>query len=322
MISIRCVPLLFRRLLFPFISLVLGIVFVYSFSNWFFIVRPSLFVRNLVIVETYIPAFISGITVWFWMQHKLNQLNNSGLKIHGAPRYIIHKMVAFLMLFFILHFTQIWVESSFAHIVELKNINDINNVPKSRFYKISVNSIDKTLMSYFDYEWVFHGRNRTTHQSRPHYNSEIYVVYPVFSDPRVTKESKPIIWLGLTFENSAESKEYRDKFIYDTMRYIKTLNPNRFDYLEKMTNRTVLPNRALIGNFWRAMDNGHYLFDSYAPASILYPDYQPFSQRVADDLSNMFCVWVISLLFWFGVVYLSDAGSDETDKNEFLPVSV
>lgn len=322
MIVRRYIPLSFRWLLFPFISLVLGMTFAYSFFNWFFIVRPNHFVRNLVVIETYIPALMSGIIIWIWFRLKLNQLKNSDLRIHGAPRYILHKIIAFCALFFILHFTQVWVESSFAQIVELKNIDDINSVPKSRFYKVSLNSIDKALMSYFDYEWIFHGRNRTTRQYRPAYNSEIYAVYPVFSDPKVTKKSKPIIWLGLTFENSSESKEYRDEFIYNTMRYIKTLDPNTFDYLEKITNRTVLPNRALMGHFWKAMDNGHYLFDSYAPASILYPNYQPFSQRVANDFSNMFCAWVISLLFWFGVVYLSDYSGIEGNKNKALPIEM
>ena len=228
------IPLQFRTLFFPFIGLVLSLVLIYGFLNWFFIVRPNYFIRNLVVIETYIPLLIATVVVWYWLKPRLIQLNRLDVKIHGAPNYTIHKVVVFFMLFFVMHYTQIWIESGFAQIVELKTLDDINNFPKSRFYKISINSIDKSLMSYYDYKWIFHWKNKTTRQNRPTYNSEIYVVYPMFSSSPVTKESKPIIWLGLVFENETESEKHRDKFVFDTMRYIQTLDPNKFYYLEKL----------------------------------------------------------------------------------------
>lgn len=192
-------PLSFRKLLFPFIGLVLGIVLVYSFFNWFFIVRPNYFIKNLVVIETYIPIVISGLVAWYWPIRKLRQLNNQGLKIYGAPRYIVHKIIAFFMLFFVLHYMQIWVETSLATIVELKELDEIKRLPQSRFYKISINSIDKDLMGYYDYEWISYGNNRKAHQSRLIYNSEIYVVYPVFSSPLITKKIKTSYMVGIKF---------------------------------------------------------------------------------------------------------------------------
>lgn len=120
--------------------------------------------------------------------------------------------------------------------------------------------------------------------------------------------------MGLSFENNYGSEKPRNEFVVDTMKYIKSFNPNKFCYLEKITNRSILPNQTLLNNFWQAMNNGHYLFNSYTLTPILLPDYHPFSYRVAGDFSIMFCVWIISLLFWFGAVFLSDGG-DANEKN-------
>jgi len=196
---LKRIPLSFRVLFFPFIGLLMGLTTAYSFLNWAFIVRPNYFVKNLVVIETYIPILIAGIVVWYWLRPRCERLRVLGVKVYGRPKFGIHKVVGFFLIIIILHCTQVWVESAFAKTVHLSRISEVYSLPKSRFYEVYVDSIDKRLMSTYDHEWKTSGRNV------PHYHSQIYMISPVLNEDRASKRQKPIIWLGLMLENETKS---------------------------------------------------------------------------------------------------------------------
>lgn len=290
----RIIPINMRKLFFPFVGLMIGVVAAYSFLNWLFIVRTSQFLLNLVWIETWIPAAISACIVRYWVMPKLCNIDF----IVNEHKKCLVPVIAFFILIVTLHFTQIWVESYCAKMYRLNRISEVHIEPKKRFYQIREGYyVDKALMSYYDYEYSCGGR-------QPDYCSEIYVVSPIYEKKNeMIRHAMPTAWLGVLFKNKAPTRSYRDEFFVRTMQYLEVLDLNAFYYLERKTNSNLIQDDSL-ERFQFAINNGHYAFTSQKNPLVLLANYRLFSERVRDDTENAVGIWIFAVLTWFGVVYL------------------
>lgn len=287
------IPVNMRKLFYPFVGVMTGLIVVYSFLNWLFIVRTGQFVFNLVWIETWIPAVISAVIVRWWVVPKLRHVN---FIVDRCKNYVL--MFAFFILVVTLHFAQIWVEIYYAKMQHLNRMSEVSIEPKKRFYDITQGyHIEKNSMSYYDYEYDCGGRHRV-------YCSEIYVVYPIHEKKNeVIFHTEPISWLGVLFKNKVTTRSSRDEFVIQTMQYLEKLDPNTFYYLERRTNSNMILGESS-KRFQIAINNGRYAFPISENPLILLADYHPFSERVRDNGENAVGIWIFAVLAWFGVVYM------------------
>lgn len=290
----RTIPVNMRKLFFPFVGVMTGIIIAYGFLNWLFIVRVNRFAFNLVWVETWIPILVAACIARFWV---IPKLRNTNFIIDRHKNRLV-PLVAFFILAVTLHFSQIWVESYYAKIQRLNRIDEVNLEPKRRFYEITQGYyIDKTLISYYNHEYKCCGR-------QPEHFSEIYVVYPIYKEKNEIKhDAEPTAWLGVLFEGKRMSHSSQEEFFIQTMQHLERLDPNAFYYLERKTNSNIIQDESL-ERFQLAINKGRYAFTTPKNPLILIAHYHPFSERVRDDKENALGVWIFAVLAWFGVVYL------------------
>ena len=291
----RIIPINMRKLFFPFVGVMTGLIVAYSFLNWLFIVRTSQFVFNLVWIETWIPVVVSACVVRYWLVPKLHDVH---FIVERTKRLML--IITFLIIAVTMHFSQVWVESSYSKAQHLSRITEVNIEPKKRFYEINRGYyIDKTLMGHYEYEYL-----RSVGRNAHHYCSEIYVVFPVFEKNDESKEHRsPIVWLAILFKNEATSESERDEFFIQKMQYLEKSDLNAFYYLERKTNSNMFPDKSSY-RFQRAIKNGRYTFPIQQSPLILLADYRSFSERVRNNIEEAIGVWIFSVLIWFGMVYL------------------
>lgn len=301
----RIISVNMRKLFFPFVSVMTGVIVAYSFLNWLFILGANKFVFNLVWVETWFPILVAACIARFWVIPKLRNINF----IIDRHKNLLVPLIAFFILAVTLHFSQIWVESYYAKIQHLNRINEVNLEPKRRFYEITHGYyIDKALISYYNHEYKCCGR-------QPEHFSEIYVVYPIYKEKNEIKHDvEPTAWLGVLFDGKRMSRSSQEEFFIQTMKHLEKLVPNTFYYLERKTNSNMIQDESL-ERFQSAIHNGHYVFTTPSNPLILIAHYHPFAKRMRDDKENALGVWIFAVLVWFGVVYLLIDEAHSPSKN-------
>lgn len=289
---IKYIPTNIRYAFFPFVIMVAGLTFIYGFLNWLFFVRTGMYIYDLGWFDLIIPIVIALGVIRYWLVPRLTDLNF----IDDAYKKRLAPIIAFLILALSLHCIQVWTGTYFYKAQLLTHIAEIKNEPKKRFYEIFQGYfVDKTLVSHYINQY-----NCSYRFNHIHYCIEIYATYPVYEkENEALKKKEPVCWLGISFKDESGSLGDSNEYLVKKMQYLEKLDPNRFWYLERMTD-----DHYDSDLFETAIHNRQYPFDVSINPLIFMLHYEPFTERVKYDFSNLFCVLIVGTLVWFGICYL------------------
>lgn len=127
----------------PFILIVIGFVCIYTFLNWFLIIKLQMINGKEMWMDLWIPIILSFISIYLLLRPRLKLLiiKNKGERDNSFPI-----MVAWLTTVAATVIAQLYLESSTGKLTKLDNISQINQNVKeqTKYYTLKNFFIDKT----------------------------------------------------------------------------------------------------------------------------------------------------------------------------------
>lgn len=204
----------------------------YNFLYWFFIIKIDINIQYLDTVQIILPNALAWIPVLIWLQKRLKLLV---LKPNSRTQFLFLQLAVFAI-GIPACITQYYLEEVCGKLTNLNTIDQINSVPKSKFYTIKNYSIDQLHSSTYQTYY-------TSGKNNQNLELEFYIAIPILTTPNDT--------------NSTTCKAYI------SYKYQKTLNANNSDL--KPEDRLALFVEESLKDFWQTDFNGFTYLEYLRP---------------------------------------------------------
>jgi rhomboid protease GluP len=134
----------FKLIFVPFLIITVCAEFVYTILNWLLFVKLEVYNFDDFITSICIPALMTGLAILIWLRPKMKLLNFKKRK-SGDP-FGGYMMVAWVAAAVPVCIAQSYMVTATGQLTQVDNINQINTVPKTKYYKPAHFYIDKKLV--------------------------------------------------------------------------------------------------------------------------------------------------------------------------------
>lgn len=265
----------FKIIFVPFILALITIVMTLAAVRWLFEIKLGITSVDKLIIDFFIPAVISLVSILVLMKKRLRILQFKKNKSSST-----YKMIMAIAIAAPACITQLLVSSSSYDLVKLDNVKLITSFQQEKYFKFTSYRVSPERAAY---EIVY----RVTGKHNQHFNMSMYIAVPFTIDVNA--------WYGLNFHqqisnrlNEKEKEEKRDAFIKNSREEFSKhnfYNANYFELVKASGYRSGLKS---------AIDRKQP-YRRNLPSFILNPKDNVFEYRDNET---------IKLLFWFTVIPL------------------
>ena len=273
----------------PFVMISMAFIIGYNFLYWLFIIQMDISFKYLDSVQIILPLVLAWVPVLTYLQKRLKILV---LKPHSRIQFLYLQLAVFAI-GIPACITQYYLEEVCGKITVLETIDQINRVPKSKFYTIKNYGLDQ--LHYSSYQTYY-----TSGKHNQNLELEFFIAIPILATPKdtVSKDCKAYISYKYQKTLNANNSDLRTEdrlalFVEESLKDYWQTNFNEFTYLEYL--------RPIQKNYYAAQSDSKY---NSKNALVFAAYYTPFESR-ADQFQLFliasiglgFAVWFLILLF-------------------------
>ena len=287
-----------KHILYPILKTYFSTVLTYTIFNWLFVVKYNIFDFYKNTNEVGLPIVFSLIVSVLLIRPRFKVLNLQRKTESWMNFYIF---VSCAILVSTLLFSQRLMKTTTGQLTHLKQINDINKFPLTKYYKIDNFFISRDLKE-ITLDFNVSGKRSTQ------YNMNIYYVLPIFTEPQDSSNKIIYSWLGIfykkTISNSLseyqKQKEFGD-FGLECEEDFEKLNFNKIIYFEnyESSNEKDFFKRAT--NYSKFNNN----------KIILIPKYESYLNKNGDNLKWLILSILIGLVTFNFMIKIKDIQNNE-----------
>lgn len=246
-----------------------------------------------------VPLCISPIFIWFFVVPKLSVFN---FPKEQRTSLFINSLLIYIFLILVCGFTQTYYTNSSDTITTLQQIEQINDAPPTRYYRLQKANLARIQTSAFVKYY--------TSNKAGTLNMDIYFTIPIFSPGKLNLENTPY-WYGVKFhrtmknrQDAASKDSLAKRFFIECREELNTYTTAGAPYLIRS------PNSKMNIFFMKAIQ--HKLGSaSHEPVILIHPQEENFKKRNNTSLIGMFVSYLIAL-----AIGLIPAFSSKTTSKE------
>ena len=296
-----------KHILPTFLAVTFGTVFGLGFIRWFFCLQFSIIDIKEEIWVLWLPLIFPWIPITLWLRKRFRILTVR--KGDTDKARFSFQLISWGVITAMLFVSQSYLTTATGKLKELSTIQDIDQVEKSRYYKLTNFAVAPYFGgSYTDF--------RTSGKYSQHLNFDIFFVTPILKRTNETITKIPKYWYGVKFKEqisnkiSNEEKEKKYEAFYNEC--IDKMNKYDFhslDHFERKPNSDDRQNflKAIEARTRQAADNNFIVLE-------------PIAEKYEDRNGNKFA-WIFGS-FGIGLAVLLFSliwpGYSETERKRFL----
>lgn len=290
-----------KILYIPFLIISIGFCSVYTFLNWFLLIKLQLFSVKEIIVEFGIPFILPIIPVLFFFRPRLKILNLK--KSTGKSYNDFYLLILWLAISVHTLIAQDYLKNSTGKLSHIDYISQISKQEHTKYYKVKRFYPDKSKIGV-------HTSFETGGRNNENFGITLFVVIPMFDKKKDTINSSCKYWLGVKYSDLMSNRlDEREK----QHRYKEFLKLSQFEFDKKDLNDFVYLER--VGN----SDIG----DGYKMAlkkvtklntedSIIFiSNNKPFENRKGNTLNWLIGTFLIGNIVWLIMVLIPKCNQTE-----------
>jgi hypothetical protein len=234
--------------------------------------------------ELTVPLFTIPIFIWFFVVPKIKFFNFQKGQRSGIFGY---SLLIFFWLIFVCAFTQAYYTNASDTITDLPQVEQINNKPVTRYYRIRQGNLARIETVVF-VKYYTSSKGSTL-------NMDIYFAIPIFSPGKFNALNKPY-WYGVQFhrtmknrQNASKKDSLAKRFFIECREELNTYTIPRAPYLIRS------PNSKMNNFFIKAIQSRTGSF-SQQPFVLIHPREEDFTKRNNNSLIGIIASFFIGLL--------------------------
>jgi rhomboid protease GluP len=282
-----------RVLFLPFLISSIGLCLGYTFLNWLLIINLEVISVKDVIVDFGLPLVLPAIPVLFYLRPKLKLLNLTTKK--GKSWIDFYTFILWVAIVVPMLISQNYIETATGALTPLKNISQLDSLPKTKYYSVEDVYIEKNNI----------GTNSVSEVSGKHnenFDMYIYVTVPMYRS--ATDTTEVISWLGLNYsksiKNNLEDKEKEDayaKFADGCQVDFDQIDLKQFVYLMRVPNSDK-------GDGLRDAVKKSTKYTAANSEQIFWSVNEPFDDRNGSKLEWIIISFSIGSLIWLILILI------------------
>jgi rhomboid protease GluP len=296
-----------RLFFLPFIVITVGLCIAYTFLNWLLVMNLQLISVDKAITDFGVPFILPWIPILFYFRPRLRTLD---LQSDNGRLPDFYKFILWFAMAAPLIVTQYYVEKTSGQLTQLQNINQISELPQTKYYKIKDYYIDKANIG-------FHPSFSVSGKHNEYFSMQLYVTLPIFEKQADTSNSICSAWLAVVYSDrtsndypdSVKERHYND-FAKNSQWRFDTTNFSQFTYLEKL-------GREESDELYIEASKKSRKYSSSIVAPILLPVNEAFENRAGSSLAWVFGSFGIVAFVWLIMILIPKFDKDELLLFEF-----
>jgi hypothetical protein len=263
-----------RLIFMPFLRIAAGFMLVYTFLDWWLVIRQHVITWQLETVQLWLPFGLVWIPLLILLRLRINLLTPTRKK-HGGG----HLLVAALAIAAPTIFLQLYLETATGKLTGLVKISQIGTTPPTKYYTAQKYYAQKELAQTAKYSTV------STKGGKLYYT--LYIATPLFDKQTIViKDNNGPTKIGPNPKDNSDTVAYGKlpDSIQDRPRPLTKAITSSFDPGE--VSLTVGPVEAGPSQAWvcvkykKTISNYH----SYADKEVVWKDFLEISQQEFDNL--------------------------------------
>jgi rhomboid protease GluP len=296
-----------KLLFIPFLLINIAFSFIYSLLAWLFCLKLEILSFDKE-SEFLIPACLAFVPVLIWLRPKINFLNLADSGRRGGPKFGYHFFAGLLIAVSAI-FSFRFIDSVTGAITTLPKISMLNNLQKTRYYKVKDFYSDTSKIGV---QASFYVSGKTDSIF------SYYFVIPLFDDANNAINSKTSTWMGFMFKKyvnisitSANVDSVFNSLWKETNHKTDIGDFNKFLCLERVRR-----SGGEYGLYVKAAKwSGKYQETSGAPV-ILNPLYIPVNQRWKSKIGLAAGIHALASLCWLILIWIPRLNYDPESVSE------
>lgn len=221
------------KIFIPFLLTMIGIIVLYTFFNWLFIIKLDWGTMSNSVVDFILPMLIIFLVIVTVMTRplKIIQFKNT----NGTSATLLFMGIA---IYVPLLLAQHYIEKATGELTVLNHIYEIDHLPKTKYYSLKEFTLDKSKAGFSEKIYLSGKHNQTL-------NFKISFATPIFQKESDTIKRSTHYWLCDQYHDdisNRKSDDIKEKALSDfKMKCIQEYNEKRledFKYLERLKNTT------------------------------------------------------------------------------------
>lgn len=273
----------------PFLFIAMAFIIGYNFLYWLFIIQFGISFQYLDTIQIILPNLLAWVPVLIWLQKRLKLLK---LDSNSRTHFLFLQLAVFAI-GIPACIAQFYFEEVCGKYTALETIEQINHVPKTKFYTIKKYGLDQ--LHYSEYQTYY-----TSGKNNQNLELEFYIAIPILTTPNDTnsKDCKGYIsykYLKTLNANNSDLKP-EDRlalFVEESLKDYWQTDFSEFTYLEYL--------RPIHKNYYAAQNDSRY---NSKNAVVFDAHYTPFESRADKEQLYLigslvvgFSLWLFILLF-------------------------
>ena len=271
----------------PFLLIALAFIIGYNFLYWLFIIQFGISFQYLDTVQIILPNLLAWVPVLIWLQKRLKLLK---LDPNSRAHFLFLQLAVFAI-GIPACIAQFYFEEVCGKCTALETIEQINNVPRTKFYTIKKYGLD--LFHYTDYQTYY-----TSGKNNQNLELEFYIAIPIFTTPNDTNSKDCKAYLSYKYLKTldANNSDLKPKdrlalFVEESLKDYWQTDFSEFTYLEYL--------RPIQKNYYAAQNDSRY---NSKNAVVFDAHYTPFESRADEIQLYLIGSLGIGFLLWFFIL--------------------
>lgn len=221
------------KIFIPFLLTMIGIIVLYTFFNWLFIIKLDWGTMSDSVVNFILPMFILFLVIVIIMTRPLKLIQFKNPK--GTSGVLLFMGIA---IYVPLLLAQNYMEMATGELTVLNHIYEIDHLPKTKYYSLKEFTLDKSKAGFNEMIYLSGKHNQTL-------NFKISFATPIFQKESDTIKRSTHYWLCDQYQDdisNRKSNDIKEKALTDfRIKCIREYNEKRledFKYLERLKNTT------------------------------------------------------------------------------------
>lgn len=210
---------------FPFLAITLGFIIVYSYLNWYFLIRPQSAFLTTDLSNYWLPFSLPIIPVFIFFSLKLRKVKP------GLNFLILVSLISSICIAPAAIIAQFYINTAAGRISELNNIREAGQNIESRYFTIKNVYVSKSHAGIL---------SRERSASRTSWDFEIFICCPLMEKPADTLQDHIDTWLVKHYytnfgEGSGGDISKKERlFEEESLDHFQRSNLETFEYLGRI----------------------------------------------------------------------------------------
>jgi rhomboid protease GluP len=273
----------------PFVFISMAFIIGYNFLYWVLFIQFDITFQYLDTVQIILPNVLAWIPVLIWLQKRLKILV---LKSNSRTHFLFLQLAVFAI-GIPACITQYYLEGKCGKCTALETIEQINDVPKSKYYTIKNYGLDQ--LHYSNYQTYY-----TSGKNNQNLELEFFIAIPIFATPIDTSSKDCKAYLSYKYQKTLNANNSDIKpedrlalFVEESLKDYWQTDFTGFTYLEHL--------RPIQKNYYAAKNDSRYNSKNAVVFDAHYTTFESRADQVQSFLFGSmgigFSLWLILLLF-------------------------